>query len=70
MDRAVEWVESQERIDMAVLQARDPILFYDEVIRSLLALNSVRKDNKWLLAYELIYALDFFSCIYVNCWQV
>jgi hypothetical protein len=28
----MEWVESQERIDMAALQARDPILFYDEVI--------------------------------------
>ncbi|KAG0580158.1 hypothetical protein M758_4G152800 [Ceratodon purpureus] len=28
----VDWVESQERIDMAALQARDPILFFDEVV--------------------------------------
>ena len=32
MDGTLEWVESQERIDMAALQAKDPILFYDEVI--------------------------------------
>jgi len=29
---AVEWVESEERIDVAALQARDPILFFDEVV--------------------------------------
>jgi type 2A phosphatase activator TIP41 len=29
---AVEWVECEEPIDMAALQARDPILFYDEVV--------------------------------------
>jgi type 2A phosphatase activator TIP41 len=28
----VEWVQSSEKIDMVALQARDPILFYDEVV--------------------------------------
>jgi hypothetical protein len=28
---AVDWVETQEQIDMATLQARDPILFFEEV---------------------------------------
>ncbi|KAG0631341.1 hypothetical protein M758_1G245800 [Ceratodon purpureus] len=32
VDGTLEWVESQERIDMAALQAKDPILFYDEVV--------------------------------------
>uniref|UniRef100_A0A7I4A2Z2 TIP41-like protein n=1 Tax=Physcomitrium patens TaxID=3218 RepID=A0A7I4A2Z2_PHYPA len=32
VNTAVEWVESQERIDMAALQARDPILFFEEVV--------------------------------------
>lgn len=43
----MEWVECEERIDMAALQARDPILFYDEVIKSLLDLSRL----KWLLAF-------------------
>eukprot|EP00898_Chlorokybus_atmophyticus_P004833 jgi/Chlat1/5350/Chrsp35S05280 len=29
---SVQWEASDERIDMAALQARDPILFYDEVV--------------------------------------
>jgi len=32
VNESVEWVESEERIDLAALQARDPILFFDEVI--------------------------------------
>ena len=27
----MDWVETQEQIDMATLQARDPILFFEEV---------------------------------------
>lgn len=42
VNTAVEWVESQERIDMAALQARDPILFFEEVILALFGPNTVK----------------------------
>lgn len=61
VNEAVEWVGSEERIDMAALQARDPILFFDEVIKlgRLVALNMVRKDIKWLTVDILMHGLVY-----------
>jgi len=45
---AVEWVESEERIDVAALQARDPILFFDEVIFWIFCPKRGQQDLRWL----------------------